>query len=156
MISGHATSAATKLFSSHHNSLKFSHFPSLDISVSRIGFGSFRLKNDTQHKKAFKSALLNGINLIDTSSHFGGGDSEVAIGSVLKENQDIIDRKVCKTALDSINFYRVYVFVQKPGFGLLRTKVLLLILDWCTSRETNFIQYLLHSLNIKSPNLLHE
>ncbi|KAJ3270456.1 hypothetical protein HDV01_007816 [Terramyces sp. JEL0728] len=53
--------------------------PKSDTLVSKIGFGSFRSFNPF----ALKEAVEQGINLIDTSSHFGNGAREAAIGSDL-------------------------------------------------------------------------
>ncbi|KAJ3322177.1 hypothetical protein HDV06_003237 [Boothiomyces sp. JEL0866] len=55
--------------------------PKSDKLVSKIGFGSFRSFNPS----ALKEAIESGINLIDTSSHFGNGARETAIGSVISQ-----------------------------------------------------------------------
>ncbi|KAJ3258758.1 hypothetical protein HK103_003352 [Boothiomyces macroporosus] len=49
--------------------------------LSKIGFGTFRSFNPF----ALKEAIENGINLIDTSSHFGNGAREAAIGSIVSQ-----------------------------------------------------------------------
>ena len=54
-------------------------------NVSRIGFGGFRFKDTLEHRNILKFALKNGINLIDSASHFQNGSSELAIGKVVKE-----------------------------------------------------------------------
>jgi aryl-alcohol dehydrogenase-like predicted oxidoreductase len=59
---------------------------STDLLVSPAGFGSYRVHISVdEHKEALKHALLNGINLIDTSSNYADGGSEELIGAVLKE-----------------------------------------------------------------------
>ncbi len=54
--------------------------------VSGIGFGGYRIHhNSAEHGKALRHALLNGINLIDTSSNYGDGGSEMLIGNLLQQ-----------------------------------------------------------------------
>jgi aryl-alcohol dehydrogenase-like predicted oxidoreductase len=56
------------------------------LSVSRVGFGSYRIhQSDPDHREALKTALLSGVNLIDTSTNYMDGSSERLIGEVLKE-----------------------------------------------------------------------
>jgi len=53
---------------------------------SRIGFGSYRIDNRIEeHFNALSKALINGISLIDTSSNYSDGRSEILIGNVLDE-----------------------------------------------------------------------
>ena len=53
-------------------------------SVSPIGFGGYRTTvRSAVHRDALKHALLNGCNLIDTSTNYADGDSEVLVGQVL-------------------------------------------------------------------------
>ncbi len=54
-------------------------------TVSRVGFGTYRV--DDRHpaqREALELALDSGINLIDTSTNYGDGHSELLIGQVLK------------------------------------------------------------------------
>jgi len=54
--------------------------------VSRIGFGGYRVQHHSvEHAKALRYALLNGFNLIDTSSNYTDGGSEMLIGNLLQE-----------------------------------------------------------------------
>ncbi|RMF63246.1 MAG: aldo/keto reductase, partial [Calditrichaeota bacterium] len=54
--------------------------------VSSIGFGGYRIRHDSaEHARALRYALLNGFNLIDTSSNYGDGGSEMLIGNLLHE-----------------------------------------------------------------------
>ncbi len=63
----------------------------LSFIPSRLGFGTYRVHyNDKQHLDALREALLSGINVIDTSSNYGDGGSEILVGNVLKE---LIDSK---------------------------------------------------------------
>ncbi|RMD87085.1 MAG: aldo/keto reductase [Calditrichaeota bacterium] len=59
--------------------------------VSAIGFGGYRIHyNSIEHARALRYALLNGFNLIDTSSNYTDGGSEMLIGNLLGE---MIQRK---------------------------------------------------------------
>jgi len=51
--------------------------------LSRIGFGTYRLYSYPRHKQALVQAIKRGINVIDTSSNYGGGESETTIGQEL-------------------------------------------------------------------------
>lgn len=55
-----------------------------EIKISRIGFGSYRVsRGNSIFASAIEKSLLNGINLIDTSSNYGDGGSESLIGDVI-------------------------------------------------------------------------
>ena len=57
-----------------------------NFQVSSIGFGGYRIHhNSVQHAKALRYALLNGFNLIDTSSNYTDGGSEMLVGNLLAE-----------------------------------------------------------------------
>ncbi len=61
-------------------------FGKTGLRVSSLGFGGYRIHhNSIEHAKALRHALLNGVNLIDTSSNYGDGGSEMLIGNVLRE-----------------------------------------------------------------------
>jgi hypothetical protein len=50
------------------------------------GFGCYRIDDGIpQHQKALEKALLSGINVIDTSSNYSDGGSEVLVGKVLNK-----------------------------------------------------------------------
>jgi aryl-alcohol dehydrogenase-like predicted oxidoreductase len=64
--------------------------------VSPIGFGGYRI--DTQnpaHEQALRKAIINGVNLVDTSTNYAYGQSETLIGSVVNNltEKDNIKRK---------------------------------------------------------------
>ncbi len=85
MLKGRATKEATQLLVSKfpqvmYNSMK----PLGNIFVSRIGAGGFRWNLKEDHERALEMALDQGINLIDTSNHFGSGNSEILVGKVLQ------------------------------------------------------------------------
>lgn len=76
------------------------------LMVSRFGFGGYRVhEHDPDHREALRSAILSGVNLIDTSSNYTDGSSERLVGSVI---------------LDLINEGHVkrdeLVIVSKAGF----------------------------------------
>ena len=54
--------------------------------VSRIGFGCYRVHQyEPDHREALKEALLNGCNLIDTSTNYTDGSSERLVGEITTE-----------------------------------------------------------------------
>ncbi len=56
--------------------------------MSKVGFGGYRVSNKSEeHKAALKKAIEDGITLIDTSSNYTDGESEILIGEVLKESE---------------------------------------------------------------------
>ena len=59
---------------------------STGLTVSRLGFGCYRVDDETpDHRAALIQALLDGCNLIDTSTNYMDGESERLVGSVLAE-----------------------------------------------------------------------
>ncbi len=64
-------------------------FGKTGVKVSSIGFGGYRINhNSIENAKALRYALLNGFNLIDTSSNYTDGGSELLIGNLLQEMFD--------------------------------------------------------------------
>jgi len=58
------------------------------LFTSSLGFGSYRIDDRTpEHARALEKALLGGVNLIDTSTNYTDGSSEICIGSVLAQKQ---------------------------------------------------------------------
>jgi hypothetical protein len=56
------------------------------LSCSRLGFGGYRVDDETpQHREALRKSLLEGSNLIDTSTNYTDGGSERLVGEVLAE-----------------------------------------------------------------------
>jgi hypothetical protein len=54
------------------------------LACSGVGFGSYRVHLQVQeHRAALARALRMGVNLIDTSSNYAGGNSERLIGEVV-------------------------------------------------------------------------
>ncbi|HOU92559.1 MAG TPA: aldo/keto reductase, partial [Polyangiaceae bacterium] len=54
--------------------------------VSALGFGAYRVVEQSgEHRAALAAALAAGVNLVDTSTNYGGGSSETLVGQVLGE-----------------------------------------------------------------------
>lgn len=61
------------------------------MKFSNIGFGSYRIDNKIEeHYQALYKALIEGIDLIDTSANYADGSSEILIGRV---TGDLISEK---------------------------------------------------------------
>jgi aryl-alcohol dehydrogenase-like predicted oxidoreductase len=74
--------------------------------VSPIGFGGYRIDNEIEiHSEALKFALKSGINLVDTSSNYSNGGSEILVGNVV--NELIEEKIICREDL---------VVVTKAGY----------------------------------------
>ncbi len=57
-----------------------------ELTVSRVGFGCYRIHEfEPDHREALRFALLNGVNLIDTSTNYTDGSSERLIGEITSE-----------------------------------------------------------------------
>ena len=57
-----------------------------DLNVSRVGFGSYRVHEfEPEHRDALTQALLNGVNLIDTSTNYTDGSAERLVGDITRE-----------------------------------------------------------------------
>ena len=56
------------------------------LLCSRVGFGGYRVDDETPaHREALRKALLEGCNLVDTSTNYTDGGSERLVGQVLAE-----------------------------------------------------------------------
>lgn len=59
---------------------------STDLTVSRVGFGCYRVHEfEPDHREALRQALLNGVNLIDTSTNYTDGSAERLVGDITRE-----------------------------------------------------------------------
>ncbi|KAG0226766.1 hypothetical protein BGW42_003418 [Actinomortierella wolfii] len=84
--SQNATAEGTTGFLAHHPDLPRSKLPKRDWTLSKLGFGAYRVNSQTpEHLQALQQALKSGVNVIDTSSHFGYGASESFIGETLQD-----------------------------------------------------------------------
>ena len=64
-----------------------------DYHASICGFGCYRVDDGIpQHQQALEKAILSGINIIDSSSNYSDGGSEILVGKVL--NKLIADNKI--------------------------------------------------------------
>ncbi|KAI7817082.1 NADP-dependent oxidoreductase domain-containing protein [Gamsiella multidivaricata] len=81
-----ATPESTAAFVAKHPALPSTTIPKRGLVLSKLGFGAYRV-NETQpaHRAALLKAIQAGVNVIDTSSHFGHGASEKFVGSTLQE-----------------------------------------------------------------------
>ncbi|KAG0248790.1 hypothetical protein DFQ27_000629 [Actinomortierella ambigua] len=81
-----ATAEGTAAFLARHADLPRSTLAKRDWTLSKLGFGAYRVHSQApEHREALLQALNSGVNVIDTSSHFGYGASETFIGETLQE-----------------------------------------------------------------------
>ncbi|MGB5987253.1 MAG: aldo/keto reductase [Desulfobacterales bacterium] len=86
MIPGHATPEGTRRYHQTHAGLDFRALGQTGLTASQIGFGGYRVAQGiAAHRWALTEALLQGINLIDTSTNYADGQSEALVGEVLAE-----------------------------------------------------------------------
>jgi len=82
----HATAEATDEFAARFKDIPYNLFADTGLKISAVGFGSYRIDvSYPEHRVALQKALLSGINLVDTSTNYTGGGSELLIGSVLED-----------------------------------------------------------------------
>ena len=56
------------------------------LTVSRVGFGGYRVDDETpEHREALRRSVVQGTNLIDTSTNYTDGGSERLVGEVVTE-----------------------------------------------------------------------
>ncbi|KAJ3191283.1 hypothetical protein HK101_007912 [Irineochytrium annulatum] len=81
-----ATAVGTHRFSSRFPRTRFIKCPHLGLTLSSLGFGSHRLGSHGEDEgvRAVQVAARGGINVFDTSGHFGNGRSERIIGTALR------------------------------------------------------------------------
>ena len=64
----------------------FGPFGRTGLTVSRLGFGTYRVgQRDPEQREALIKALRGGCNLIDTSTNYMDGESEQVVGSALQQ-----------------------------------------------------------------------
>jgi len=81
-----ASSESTKNYISKYSDIKSKILGKTGYHASICGFGCYRIDDGiAQHQKALQKALLSGINIIDTSSNYSDGGSEILIGKVLNK-----------------------------------------------------------------------
>lgn len=85
-LAGWATEAGTVAYAARFTSSGYAALGSTGLTASKLGFGGYRIDNETrEHYEALKKALLEGCNLIDTSTNYMDGGSERCAGAVLSE-----------------------------------------------------------------------
>lgn len=106
MVKSRALADKTKEFCGNFSRLMHKQLGRTGLTVSACGFGSYRVDYRVkEHFDSLEYAVSNGINLIDTSSNYSDGGSEILIGNVLG---DLINR-------DKINREEI-VIVSKGGY----------------------------------------
>lgn len=83
-----ATSEGTRRLAGRHPALPKSAFRDLGrtgLLVSAVGFGCYRVDEEMpEHLSALEAAVVAGCNLVDTSTNYGDGGSERAVGRGLR------------------------------------------------------------------------
>lgn len=101
-----ATDVATANYHSRHAGLRTSVLGRTGLTISAAGFGCYRVADGVPvHHAALRAAILNGVNLIDTSTNYADGASELLVGRVIAE-------LVAERAVDR----RELVVVTKVGY----------------------------------------
>lgn len=101
-----ASVEGTKIYFNRYPEIKSKVLGKTRFSVSICGFGGYRIDDSVpQHQSALELALTSGINLIDTSSNYADGRSEILVGKVL--NKLISENKVVRENI---------VVVSKGGY----------------------------------------
>lgn len=73
-LSHSATPEATTEFLASHPSLPTATLSKRGLKLSKLGFGAYRVNgSQPSHAAALAKAIQSGVNVIDTSSHFGHG-----------------------------------------------------------------------------------
>jgi aryl-alcohol dehydrogenase-like predicted oxidoreductase len=90
MLTGRATGEGTAAHAAAHRAAlgppAFTALGTTGLTVSRLGFGGYRVDDETpEHAAALAGALAGGVNLIDTSTNYTDGGSERCVGRVLAE-----------------------------------------------------------------------
>ena len=87
-LGGAATAEATSGYARRFPLLEHAYAPfaATGLVCSRIGFGGYRVDDETpEHRAALEHALRDGCNLVDTSTNYTDGGSERLIGAVLAD-----------------------------------------------------------------------
>ncbi len=95
MNTTHATVTATEKYARRFPEIGFNLLADTGLQVSPVGFGSYRIDTSfPEHREALRHALYSGVNLVDTSTNYTDGGSELLIGSVIEdiENEGTIGR----------------------------------------------------------------
>src|SRR6478672_10655908 len=86
MIKSKADSKNTSDFCAKNPDLMHKKLGKTGLTVSACGFGAYRVDYRVkEHSDTLEYAILNGINLIDTSANYSNGGSEILIGNILEK-----------------------------------------------------------------------
>jgi len=89
VLRGHASATGTEGYADRHRAqlpYGFAALGSTELTVSRVGFGGYRVDDETPaHRQALDRALSSGCNLIDTSTNYTDGGSERLVGTTLAD-----------------------------------------------------------------------
>ena len=99
---GNASAEGTQRFVSRmrqefstYNQTSYRYLNGTDLMVSKVGYGSYRVDQQVdEHIESLEDSMRSGCNIIDTSSNYTNGASEILIGNVLTKmmNQGKIER----------------------------------------------------------------
>jgi uncharacterized protein YyaL (SSP411 family)/aryl-alcohol dehydrogenase-like predicted oxidoreductase len=85
-LPGAATAEGTRAYSRRYHAAGYGPLGSTDLVCSRVGFGGYRVDDETpEHREALLQALRGGCNLVDTSTNYTDGGSERLVGESLAE-----------------------------------------------------------------------
>jgi aryl-alcohol dehydrogenase-like predicted oxidoreductase len=96
MLKSRASAEETKSYSEKYPELLYKKLGTTNLTVSACGFGAYRVDyRVSEHFRSLEYAISNGINIIDTSSNYSDGGSEILIGNVLGDmiNKNLIKRE---------------------------------------------------------------
>jgi len=92
----------------------------IHMQFSKIGFGCYRVDHRVEdHYRALHKALTNGISLIDTSSNYADGRSEILVGNVLS---DLITNNKLKREDVTLVTKGGYIQGQNYRFALMKKR----------------------------------
>ena len=113
--------------------MKYNHFRGNQLSL--IGFGTLRFKN----KMALVNAIQNGINVIDTSSHFDSGKTESLLGSVVKDLKRDSLFLISKTGFTTRNIGKTFKLNSELNYSLDPKNIELDITDSLDRLNTSYM-----------------
>lgn len=124
MKTTHATVAATEVYTRRFPDQPFNMLADTGLKVSTVGFGSYRIDTSfPEHREALRRAFSSGINLVDTSTNYTDGGSELLIGSLIEdlEQEGAVGRDqlviVSKAGYLQGRVYRLSQNLKKDGRG---------------------------------------
>ncbi|MBI4774795.1 MAG: aldo/keto reductase [Deltaproteobacteria bacterium] len=86
MTSGKAGIDGSQDYATRHDTCSFNHLGKTGLRVSAVGFGCYRVDRTVDaHYQALSKALSKGVNLIDTSTNYADGGSELLVGAVIRD-----------------------------------------------------------------------